>query len=223
MKLVLKNDFLEKSNAALSTMYDKFINLDKLEIEEFNKEDTALIVVDLVNGFIREGMLKSDRVESIIEVCKELMIKCENRGIEILAFADWHINNSAEFQSYPPHCIGGTSEAELVDEIKENCKYRLIKKNSTNGFMESEFRTWLETHDNIKNFIVVGDCTDICVMHFSLSLKTYFNSMDKTKRIIVPVDSVETYSLNDHDGDLMNIISLQILMWNGIDVVEHIK
>lgn len=222
MKLISKKDFLEKSNAALSTMYDTFLALDKLKIEEFDKEDTALIVVDLVNGFMREGMLKSSRVEEIIESCKELMRKCEEHGMEILAFADWHEDNSAEFQSYPPHCIGGTSEAELVDEIREFGKYKIIKKNSTNGFMEDEFRNWLFEHDNIKNFIVVGDCTDICVMHFALSMKTYFNSKNQIKRIIIPIDSVETYDLNEHEGDLMNIMSLQMLMWNGIDVVGQI-
>ncbi len=29
--------------------------------------------------------------------------------------------------------------------------------------------------DNIDNIIIVGDCTDICIYQFAITLKSYFN------------------------------------------------
>lgn len=38
--------------------------------------------------------------------------------IEILV-KDCYTLNNVEFKDFPPHCIRGTSEAELVDELKK--------------------------------------------------------------------------------------------------------
>ena len=36
----------------------------------------------------------------------------------MLFIKDAHTKDSKEFDSFPPHCIKGTEEAELVDELK---------------------------------------------------------------------------------------------------------
>lgn len=186
------------------------------------QDDAVLIVVDMVNGFIREGILRSPRIEAIVPAVKDLMVWARDNGIPIIAFADSHPVDSVEFAAYPPHCIEGTSEAELVDELKEVGGYTLVPKNSTNGFIEPAFQTILEGLLQKKNFIIVGDCTDICVMQLALSLKAHFTRINKAARIIVPENAVATFDTQDHNGDLMQTIALAIMRNSGIEVVARL-
>ena len=99
----------------------------------------------------------------------------------------------------------------------------MIFKNSTNGFLEPKFHEWLATHPSVNQFIIVGDCTDICVEQFAITLKTYFNTNNRPSRLIVPIACVETYDLDVHAGDLMNVIALYKMMMNGIEIISHLE
>ena len=86
------------------------------------------------------------------------------------------------------------------------------------------FQEWLKKYENeVDNFIVSGCVTDICVLQFTLSLRAYFNENNKDKRIIVPMDCVETYEVGSHDGNLMNLFALYNMHINGIEVAEKIN
>jgi nicotinamidase-related amidase len=197
---------------------NKFNNLKEVDLNDLESEKTALVIVDMINGFTREGVLKSDRIESIIDGISNLSKKADK--LEKIAFADAHNDKSPEFEMYPSHCVEGSSESEIVKEIKNVGGYKLIKKNSTNGFLEEEFQNWLKDNENIENFIVVGDCTDICVEQFSVTLKAWFNKNNKKSRVIIPFDLVETYDLGEHKGDFMNLFASFMMMGNGIEFVN---
>lgn len=220
--MIGKKEFLKKSNRVLGEIYDTLNNLQTLDIKGLDKRNTALIIVDMVNGFAREGALNSPRVESIIPAVAELSEACDKLGISKIAFADSHTEASPEFQSYPAHCIKGTFEEEIVDEIKSIGGYKLIHKNSTNGFLEEEFQLWLKNNRNVDTFIITGDCTDICVQQFSITLKTWFNMQNRKSRIVVPINAVETYDLGVHYGELMNVTAFYNMIINGVEVVKQI-
>jgi nicotinamidase-related amidase len=194
-----------------------------VKIKDLQKDRTALVIVDMINGFVREGALKSPRVEGVIPEVEKLSKMCDEMGIKKLAFADCHTDASPEFDAYPVHCVEGTSEWEVVDELKEIGGYKLIPKNSTNGFIEEEFQNWLGENKGIDTFIVTGDCTDICVQQFATTLKTWFNKEDMKVRVIVPVNAVETYDLGMHNGDLMQVAALYSMTINGIEIVGGLE
>jgi nicotinamidase-related amidase len=177
----------------------------------------------MVNGFVREGALKSSRVEEIIPEITRLSETFDELHIPRLVFADCHTNASPEFDAYPAHCMEGTVEAEVVDEIKKTGGYKLIPKNSTNGFIEEEFQKWLKENQQIDTFVITGDCTDICVQQFAITLKTWFNMHNKKSRVIVPVNAVETYDFGLHDGDLVSVMALYNMVINGVEVVMEVK
>lgn len=218
-----KDEFLKNSEAALGEMFDMLMNLPALEMQELTGKNTALVIVDMINGFAREGALKSPRVEALIDEITRLSQVCDGLGIAKLAFADCHTEASPEFGSYPVHCLTGTPEGQMVKEIEAVGGYKLIPKNSTNGFLEEEFQTWLGENLHIDTYIVTGDCTDICVLQFAITLKTWFNRQNKKVRIIVPVNMVDTYDLGVHNGDLMHAVALYMMIGNGIEVVKEIK
>ncbi|HOQ37881.1 MAG TPA: isochorismatase family cysteine hydrolase [Acetivibrio sp.] len=223
MKKILRDDFIQKSGAILGEILETIEKQPVLDIKEIEPEKTVLVIVDMINGFAREGALKSPRVEEMIpEICRISKL-CDKYKIKKIAFADNHTDKSPEFDAYPAHCLVGTAESEVVDEIKDIGGYMLIKKNSTNGFLEEEFQKWLKENPELDTFIVVGDCTDICVQQFAVTLKTYYNMKDKKSRIIVPLDAVDTFDLGQHYGDLMNVMAVFNMMGNGIEVVRGIK
>jgi nicotinamidase-related amidase len=216
-----KNEFLEKSTGLLAEIFDTLAALPAIRFDDL--KETALIIVDMINGFVREGALQSPRAETVIPAIESLSKEIDKRSIKKLAFADSHTDKSPEFGAYPTHCLAGTSESEVVDELKRIGGYTLIEKNSTNGFHEEEFKKWLNENQQINTFIITGVCTNICVEQFALTLKTYFNMQNKNARVIVPINTVETYDLGIHDGDLMNTMALYNMIVNGIEVVAEVK
>lgn len=223
MRMLNKNGFLEKGAETLGEIFDMMEKLPAVQSKELEGKETALIIVDMINGFAREGVLSSPRVEAVIPEITKLSKLVDEIGGSKLAFADCHSDLSPEFDSYPPHCMEGTPEGEIVDEIKEIGGYTLITKNSTNGFLEEEFQKWLKENQDINAFIITGDCTDICVQQFSITLKTWFNMQNKKVRIIVPLNAVETYDLGVHNGELMNLMAQYNMMINGIEIVKAVE
>jgi len=200
----------------------KYIYSDKnLNLSELEPDKTLLVIVDMINGFVNEGVLASPRIRKIIPSVSEIISKCHEKNIGIIAFADCHTENSAEFESFPVHCIKDTPESELIDEIKNEVS-TVIFKNSTNGFHAPEFQKFISENPQIENFIVCGDCTDICVHNFCITLKTYFNQIDKKSRIIVPLNAVETYDGGIHNADFMNLSALMIMKTNGIELAKEV-
>lgn len=196
-----------------------------VELSSLDKEKTALFVVDMVNGFVYSGALASPRVAAIVENIVYLNKKMKD--YKKVFFLDTHDENSLEFRSFPMHCIKGEHEAFLIDELKtkdsEGEETFFIEKNSTNGFHAEGFKEWLKKYEDIvDNYIITGCVTDICVLQFSLTLKSYFNENNKLKRIIVPINAVETYSGGTHDGDLINLFSLYNMHISGIETVDKI-
>ena len=183
---------------------------------------TGLVIVDMVNGFLTEGMLSSPRSASILPEVEKLLKTANKSQMPIVAFADCHEPDCIEFQSFPPHCIRGTSESEIAESLQEIGGYLKIEKNSTNGFLTPEFQEFLTEHPELDKIIVCGVCTDICVMQFALTLKTYCNQSERSLNIILPVNAVETYDAPNHNADLCGMMALQFMAQAGITLTKEI-
>ena len=115
-----------------------------------------LIVVDMVNGFVKEGVLHDENIADIIPRQIELIREAKTKGDLIVFIKDTHDDESVEFMRFgnTKHCVRGSSESELVDELKvyENDEDTVsIEKNST-SFMESiDFRNLLFLNPLIKS------------------------------------------------------------------------
>jgi nicotinamidase-related amidase len=117
-------------------------NLPVVKLNDFNLKETAIIIIDMIEGFVRTGPLASPRVATIIPKIISLTMTSSNRGIPIIAFADTHTNASPEFESFPSHCLQGTIESELIKELKIIEGIKVIPKNSINGAITTEFNLY---------------------------------------------------------------------------------
>lgn len=221
-KIVNEQSFLEGAGKTLTAILSSFRELPTLRRSDFDKADTAVVSIDIVKGFCEFGSLSSHRVAELVPHAVALLALFED--CEKVFFIDRHDEDSAEFGAYPPHCVKGSHEDELVDALKPFLAYKatICPKNSVNGLFAPAFQTWLRAHSDIKKFIVTGDVTDICVDSFAKSLKAYFNQENLPVRVIVPVDCVETFDLDatHHNADLMNLMTIYGLRANGIEIVE---
>lgn len=108
-----KTAFTGEAAAFAGELHDKLAALPSLALSTLDSESTALFVVDMVEGFARQGAMASPRVEALIAPIAALAGRCEAAGIPVVAFADTHAPDSLELQAYPPHCLRGTEEARL--------------------------------------------------------------------------------------------------------------
>lgn len=214
----------------LSSSINKILDMDKeirgstVKLEDLPKDKTVIVVVDMVNGFVHQGLLYSPRILTIIDSISGLLKRAD--GYKKIFFLDRHSESSPELKTYGIHALKDSSEDELIPELMElamDDHAELIYKNSTNGFHAPEFKVWLEENEElIENYVVVGCEADICVAHFATTMRTYFNEKNLSRRIIVPIDGVETYDYGTHDGDLTKVISLWEMKLNGIEIADSI-
>ena len=179
-----------------------------------------LLVIDMVNGFVKEGALADKYINNITPNIINLIKDFKKNNFDIISIQEGHLSDSKEFENFPPHCILGTKEAELIDEIKpyEN-DMMLIRKNSTCGFITKDFFEYFEKNKNeIEEVVLSGCCTDICVLNFALPLKTYINEYNLPIKVTVYKEAVETYGSDFHNREEYNQMAFKIMKQNGIEI-----
>ena len=173
-----------------------------MEKEKLEKIKNLLIVVDMVNGFVREGMLHDEAIARTINRQIELIKEAKAAGKLIVFIKDTHTKDSAEFERFGdlPHCLENTTESELVDELKEfeNGEDTIsIEKNATNCMEAPDFRLLMETQPNMNEFDIVGCCSDICVFDSAMGIAGYLDQNNRRHIIRVHEDAIATYAEAD--------------------------
>lgn len=201
---------------------------------ELKTKKVLVLVVDMINGFCKEGTMADKDILQIVPNQISLLKKIQrNKRKEldnIIFIADSHKEDAKEFNAFPKHCLKGTVEEKVIDELLELFPTNLpkiVKKNSTNAFYSLQENTEVInslSYYDYEKIIVIGCCTDICVMQLVLSLQTYINENNLTQEIIVPVDCVETYdSGNDyHKAENFNEMALTLIEQSGVKIVSQI-
>ena len=195
-------------------------NINKLK--EYKK---MLYVVDMVNGFVNEGVLHDKHIRGTIDEQIKLINKMKEEGEGIAFIKECHGKESMEFKTFPPHCIEGTNEAELVDELKVYEKEALVYlKNSTSAMFAPHMMEDINVMSNLEEVIGVGCCTDICVMNFLIPLKNYFNQMNRNVDIYAVKKGMDTYHIEGiHDRDEYTNMAYKLMKQAGIILVDDIN
>ncbi|NET45022.1 isochorismatase family protein [Okeania sp. SIO2B3] len=151
---------------------------------------TGLVVVDVLNGFCTVGFgplapqAPDEQIATMVSESDRLARTFVERGWPVLAFLDTHEPGKPE-PPYPPHCEKGTGEEELVPELKwlhDHPLATLVPKDCINGFIGSiDVETqrnvllkWINEY-KLEALVVVGICTDICVMDFVVTILSVRN------------------------------------------------
>ena len=173
---------------------------------------TGLVIVDVINGFCTVGfgslapVEPNQQISTMVSESDRLAQTFVERGWPVIAFLDTHEPGKPE-PPYPPHCEQGTGEEELVPELQwlyDRPLATLVTKDCINGFIGS---INIQTQDNVfldwvsdrqlETLIVVGICTDICVMDFVLTMLSVrnHNLVPSLKDVVVYDRGCATYNL----------------------------
>lgn len=190
------------------------------EMEEIEK---LLINVDMVNGFVKKGAMADSYIQHIIPEHIKLMKQIQEKKEAIAIIKDTHKENCREFNRYPAHCIEGTEEAQLVEELEQFEKDAFVyPKNSTSTIYAPNFIEDINKMVNLKEVIIIGCCTDICVLNLAIPLQNYFDQKDRDIKIIIPKNAVETYDAPYHKREEYNEMAFKLMEQAGINLVENL-
>ena len=218
---------------------------------------TGLVIVDEVNGFATVGAgnlappVENPQVTRMVAETDRLARVFQDAGWPILAFLDTHEPGKPE-PPYPPHCERGTGEEELVPALKwlESAgQATLIRKDCINGYIGSiehqgdnrgggrnRFADWV-LQEKLEALLVVGICTDICVMDFVLTALSARNHglLGDLTDIFVYADGCSTYHLPGetaaalglpataaHDQEIAHHMGLYFMASRGAVLVDQV-
>ena len=192
-------------------------------MKDLSKIEKMAIVVDMVDGFVKYGAMHDKEIANVIPEQINLLEKMQDEKSIIAIVKDTHEKECKEFDSYPEHCVKGSGEENLVEELRkfENEDSLVYEKNSTSVVHVPEFFTDIRKMNNLKEVIIIGCCTDICVLNAAIPLKTYINEYNLDIEVIVPKNVVETYNAEAHNRDEYNEIAYKLMSQAGIRIVDN--
>jgi nicotinate phosphoribosyltransferase len=152
----------------------------------------AVLVIDMLRGFMEEGcpLYCGARARRIIPRIQNLLEREVAGGAKVFFVCDSHDPDDLEFKMFPPHCIAGTVEAEVIPELA-GYPGEIVRKKRYSAFYGTELEKKLKQLKPEK-IIVCGVCTDICVCH------TVANARNRDYQVEVPVDCVASFDDKAH-------------------------
>jgi len=144
----------------------------------------AVLVVDMLRGFLEEGypLYIGAGPRLIIPKIQRLLERETAVGSKIFFICDNHDPDDLEFKMFPPHCIAGTAEAEVIPELA-GYPGEIIPKKRYSGFYGTELEEKLRQLKPAK-LIICGVLTNICVMH------TTADARNRDYEVEIPVNCV---------------------------------
>lgn len=127
----------------------------------------ALIIIDMQRGFLEEGypLFCGQAARRIIPPVRRLIEQALAKETPLFFTADAHAPDDKEFEIYPPHCVRGSVEAEIIPELASYLdRATLIETTRYSAFFNTDLEQRLQ-QTGVTQLIVCGVCTDICVMH----------------------------------------------------------
>ncbi len=217
----------------LDAWYNALPSVALTELIDGRPAHIALVSVDMIDGFCTEGPLAGARVGALKRPVAELFQRAHDAGVRAFALTqDTHPHDTPEFASYPPHCIAGTPESRAVAELRALPFYSetlTFEKNSLSSHIGTGFGAWVCDNTQIDTFVIVGDCTDLCIYSAAMHLRMEANAAGIRRRVVVPaavvdtfdtpVDVAQQFGIKAHDADLHHALFLHHMTQNGVEVI----
>ncbi len=140
-------------------------------------ERTGLLVIDVVDGFCTPGCgplappAPDADVERMVAAIDAVARRFLEGGRKVMALRDQHAPGRAE-PPYPPHCEAGSGHELLVERLRwlgtapgatvlpKDCISAAV---GTFDGARNALHDWI-TDNRLQSVVVVGICTDICVL-----------------------------------------------------------
>lgn len=146
----------------------------------------------MLKGFLEDGhaLYCGDSSRKIIPNVRRLLERERAQGSHLIFLCDSHAPDDKEFEMFPPHCVRGTDEAEIIPELADLAQ-EVMPKSRYSGFFGTPLETRLLELAPEK-VTVCGVCTNICVLH------TVADARNRDYTVEVPTDCVAAFDEEAH-------------------------
>jgi nicotinamidase/pyrazinamidase len=173
-----------------------------------------LAVVDMQNDFV-SGSLGTKEAAGIVGNVVE---KIKTFDGVVVYTRDTHepdYLSTQEGKNLPVvHCVRGSAGWEIVDEIKqlaEKGKAKVFDKDTFGSKELIDYLLELDAADPIEQIMLVGLCTDICVISNALAIKAFLPEVP----IVVDAACCAGVTSTSHDTALEAMKMCQVAVVNG--------
>jgi nicotinamidase/pyrazinamidase len=159
----------------------------------------ALIIVDVQNDFCPGGALAVPQGDEVIPTINRLL----KQSWLSVATMDWHPAEHSSFEPHggpwPPHCVQGTTGAELHPELDaDSIQLTITKashhdKDAYSGFDGTDLAHILR-EKGITRVVVCGIATDYCVK------ATAHDALEEGFEVVVLEDAIRGVEVNPGDS-----------------------
>lgn len=167
-----------------------------------NRNETALLVVDMQYGggapdgslvrMLNVDVTKQEDVVTPIIKLKDFFNENNMLVVNIKTeyerdFSDWKMLAERFEVEKHGHFVKGTPDAEIIPPLAPRPGEELIVKNRWNAFWDTKLDDLLKSK-NIKNLVITGAATDVCV------LETCSNAFTLNYNCIVPIETTASFT-----------------------------
>ena len=186
----------------------------------------ALFIVDMNNGFVNFGAMHNKEYNKLVPEQKKLIEKFRREEQLVNFIMEGHVEDAVEFLLYPEHCKDGTPESELIpqfkeEETKENTN--IYYKNSINGGLNLDLHIDVEDLRDLKEIVIAGVCTDLCVLDFAKTLARLMDEVNKNVHIFVVASAVSTFDAPGHNREEETEYAFEVMRKSGIEIVDDFE
>jgi len=159
----------------------------------------AILVSDMLRGFLEEGhpLYCGPKARRIIPNVQKLLEREIEQGAKVFYSCDSHTPDDPEFRMFPPHCIEGTIESELIPELSQY-PGEMIPKRTFSSFYDTLLEKKLAALKP-ETIVVCGVCTHICV------LQAVIDARNRGYEVEIPVDCVASFDDKAHSFALQHM------------------
>jgi nicotinamidase/pyrazinamidase len=185
------------------------------------------------------GKLYVTGAEKLIPNLRRLTDQARKDRVFLVSDACVHAPDDAEFQRFPPHCVRGTSGAEMIPETvaqsflilphrreaavpNDLSAYQqvILEKQTLDVFDNPHTETVIERlkqfTDADAEFMVFGVVTEYCVRYVAKGL------LERGRRVALVEDAIKTLKEEDGRGALAEMKSLGARMISTREAIESL-
>lgn len=166
------------------------------------------------------GKLYVPGAEKRIANMRRLVDAARTGKVFLVSSADQHAPNDPEFAHFPPHCVKGTSGAEILAELKapkivsitndknssippnlDQVQQIVLEKQTLDVFDNPNTEKILGQFDLNQEFVIFGVVTEFCVRLAAKGL------LDRGRRVAIVTDAIETLDATEGQRTLDELAS----------------
>ncbi|MFO8034733.1 MAG: isochorismatase family cysteine hydrolase [Candidatus Bipolaricaulota bacterium] len=143
----------------------KVPEIERREEVPVGAEETALLVVHMQRDFVSaDGSLFVPDAPKTVAPISDLLGQARAAGALVVFTQDWHLEDDPEFSLWGPHAVGGSSGAEIVEELSPQAGEPRIHTPTYDTFFGTPMDHILR-RKAMKQVVLVGTMANVCVLH----------------------------------------------------------